>query len=653
MMYRTGYALLALLFLTGGCTALFEDLDDITWHQQPDAGGLDADDPDADDPDADGPDTDGPDTDDPDADTEHCSGCLVEGDCIDDGAEHPENSCEVCVGEDQWSSADDGLSCGADATCQSGECVCDDGLTGRDCDICTVFVNQSAPPDQEGLSWATAFSDLQQGLQSARDRVAEDDEFDFCEVWVASGTYLPDSSDRDVSFELTPNLHIYGGFNGTESGKGLRDWTANQTVLSGNDTSYTVVNAPRGHNGIFSGFHIQRGRADEDDNQTSQGRSGGGLYVESGTTTFSDLLIQDNFAHRSGGGLHFQPTGNSDIEFINVEFLNNTADLSGGAISLNGNSDYVISMTFRDVRFDANSAPAGGAGVIDFRDNELLLESFVFTDNIATDGNGGALSVVATDNLMIRDGTFENNSAELEGEPGELIRGRGGAIYTRDADLEIDEVQFIENSAAKQGGAIHISAEWLDFSSDMRVRNGRFEKNSATLGGAVHILNSDARFINTLFHDNEARTGGGGGIYSQTEDDPAYPPSQLILINSTLMNNQSNDSGDGIKADRNWEAINTIIWGDTLEQVRGEGVPTFTQCIVREGPQGSINQSPDLFNTTYKPRNADSPAVDDGVNRVLDDFPFPTDEDDEPIDLAGEPRLVGDFMDIGAFEFQP
>ncbi|HEY9086691.1 MAG TPA: hypothetical protein VIO36_00880, partial [Anaerolineaceae bacterium] len=45
-----------------------------------------------------------------------------------------------------------------------------------------VFVNAAAPDGGDGLTWATAFNHLQDGMDTA---VAGE------EVWVAAGTYYP------------------------------------------------------------------------------------------------------------------------------------------------------------------------------------------------------------------------------------------------------------------------------------------------------------------------------------------------------------------------------------------------------------------------------------------------------------------------------
>ncbi len=103
-----------------------------------------------------------------------------------------------------------------------------------------ILVNAATPASaatQDGMSWATAFADLQDALATA---VSGD------EIWVAEGTYYPDEAeasatsdavvvddDRASSFQLITDVEIYGGFDGTETTRDERDSGSVLTVLSG------------------------------------------------------------------------------------------------------------------------------------------------------------------------------------------------------------------------------------------------------------------------------------------------------------------------------------------------------------------------------------------------------------------------------------
>ena len=95
--------------------------------------------------------------------------------------------------------------------------------------------NREGPWD--GRSWAAAFTGLQEALGLAY-RGAE-------EVWVAAGTYRTAADgDRRRSLRLLGGLALYGGFAGAEERREQRDWTSNETTLSGD------LGSPLGEAGI-------------------------------------------------------------------------------------------------------------------------------------------------------------------------------------------------------------------------------------------------------------------------------------------------------------------------------------------------------------------------------------------------------------------
>jgi hypothetical protein len=77
--------------------------------------------------------------------------------------------------------------------------------------LSAIFVDLNAPgPAHDGLSWGSAFTDLQLALQSA---ISRD------EIRIADGTYRPTSgTDRAISFQLRNGIAINGGFAGFGGG---------------------------------------------------------------------------------------------------------------------------------------------------------------------------------------------------------------------------------------------------------------------------------------------------------------------------------------------------------------------------------------------------------------------------------------------------
>lgn len=181
-----------------------------------------------------------------------------------------------------------------------------------------IYVDADATSGaNDGSSWVDAFTDLQDAPAAA---TSGD------EIWVAEGTYRPTTgTDRTISFQLVEGVAFYGGFSGTETSRGERDWTVYGTTLSGDigaagnksDNSYHVVVAAS--NATLDGFTVSAGNADG----SSPDDRGGGMYSSgAGGLAVVDCEFSGNTAGYGGGTYGVSPAGCS--------FSNNTAGRGGG-----------------------------------------------------------------------------------------------------------------------------------------------------------------------------------------------------------------------------------------------------------------------------------------------------------------------------------
>ncbi|MBN1362903.1 MAG: hypothetical protein JW993_20055 [Sedimentisphaerales bacterium] len=255
----------------------------------------------------------------------------------------------------------------------------------------TVYVDADAQGLNNGSSWDDAFRCLQDALIRTHPR---------SEIRVAEGTYFPDVgaavtvNDRTATFQLKNGLVMKGGYAGSGAVDGeVRDPRLFETILSGqigaadpNDNSYHVITARSVRSAaVLDGFTITGGIANGNESYSS----GGGVYVEGGSPTIANCIVQDNAAADEGGGMF---SHNASPVMSTCTFHANAApNHRGGGISVVGGSPSLVACVFTqnsatwagglyctsskptlvNCRFSANQARYGGAMRCHFSDARL------------------------------------------------------------------------------------------------------------------------------------------------------------------------------------------------------------------------------------------------------------------------------------------
>jgi len=237
-----------------------------------------------------------------------------------------------------------------------------------------IYVNAAnTSGSQDGTSWATAFSNLQQGLRAALNAVGPD------EVWVAAGTYTPDtcvsgctdSIVRGATFLLRNETALLGGFTGTETQKTQRNPWTNPTILSGDlmgndnpaeltkdapsrsdNVNHVVTGDLADSSAVLDGFIVTGGNARTDILNT---QSGGGMINNAGSPTIRNCIFEYNTA--TAAGAMDCSNGGSPV-VANCIFRHNVASDLGGAISVfQTGTPYFINCLF----YDNSAGETGGA----------------------------------------------------------------------------------------------------------------------------------------------------------------------------------------------------------------------------------------------------------------------------------------------------
>ena len=261
-----------------------------------------------------------------------------------------------------------------------------------------VFVvdGDNGDDGNSGKNWANAKRTIQAGID-----VCESSGGD--EVWVKEGIYVP-GPDRTDTFELKFGVAVYGGFDGTETSHGQRDWAVHVTVLSGDvgiladptDNTYHVVTGA--NDAILDGFTITAGKANGD----SPNDVGGGLYNYDVSPTVNNCTFVHNTA-RVGAGM-FNDAGSAVI--TNCTFSANNASDAGGAIYNSYCSPIII-----NCQFLGNSGGISGGAVYN-RTDSTTLANCTFSGNSAQIGGGLYLWF---DTSTITNCTFSGNQASSNG----------------------------------------------------------------------------------------------------------------------------------------------------------------------------------------------------------------------------------------------
>ena len=138
------------------------------------------------------------------------------------------------------------------------------------------------------------------------------------------------------------------------------------------------------------------------------GAGGGGLDSGENVVVMNDVLFRDN-SGRVGGGAHLGVNFNlTDVTLTNVTFENNTAQVTGGGLSL-----FNAETQASDVAFIGNLSNDNGGGLT-CNSTALTLTNAVFVGNQATDFGGGMYTQFDTP-YTVTNALFSGNQANLGG----------------------------------------------------------------------------------------------------------------------------------------------------------------------------------------------------------------------------------------------
>ena len=319
----------------------------------------------------------------------------------------------------------------------------------------------------------------------------------------------------------------------------------NMTPNNNNGAAIEVTDTNKAIAGIIAGSNFTNNKA----------QYGGAIDICEGNIKITDSEFVNNSADVEGGAIDISTVkGNPEVSISGSKFINNSASYGGAIVN-------VKDLTVRNTEFVNNTPDAifnyvgfGGnldLGIENFTDLQnaiglvtgtlTLNQNVVMTDdeaanfvngviinkNIRIDGKGHTIDAKNLGRIFEIDGGFAVTLTNVT-----LTNGKadnGGAIYNF-GNLDLVHVNFVNNTA-KYGGAI------MNYAYGLVLDDSTFTNNTAKIGGAIY--NSADCFVvgNSTFANNTA-TSNGGVIFNYGIG--------FVVGNSTFVNNSAADGAGAI-----------------------------------------------------------------------------------------------------------
>jgi parallel beta-helix repeat protein len=565
------------------------------------------------------------------------------------------------------------------------------------------YVNQAIKGGKEdGSSWQNAAKDLAKVMRLS---------INGDQIWVSKGTYYPTiDNSRDSSFILKKGVKIFGGFKGNEINLFERDYKNNISILSGDigikgdslDNCFNVIKAiDCDSTTTLDGFSISFGIANDSNKfPVSPKNAGGGIYIESkiiDNILLKNLVISRNSANKGGGIYSNQP-----LNIENIAFSNNFADYQGGGIFLNVNNsiNFINNCTFNENK----NRFQGGAIYFEGDRNKYYINGSTFERNLSVNPDGMAIFLnCLSDTIILKRTKFNNHFSNLNGILINIITKQDNShLY-----LELDSCTFLNNVVKSS-----ILGFYYENGNYNLVFNNLIFENNKTGSGCLdlYFIKSDGfiKLKNSKFLSNK-------GIYPNIScinyhsknmtnvqknsidisnslfalNDGAFTmmnPSGISIGNITNCTFFNNGQYPFLKEDVNklngttvnkMYLKNSIIWETYLPDIVRKSYYIFWQNSINDGiyledyylnncllsckdscrnfynPTGDncnsmvFNIYPQFKDTTKNDFSLlpCSPLINKGDRKYIDSLGI-------SYDLAGNPRIYQDSVDMGAYESQ-
>jgi len=217
-----------------------------------------------------------------------------------------------------------------------------------------------------------------------------------------------------------------------------------------------------------------------------------------------------------GGGVDI--VGNVAVFMTNVEVRNNTSDIGGAGVYINGLNGAIVEMSQMNIHDNNSINDRDGGGIMISDGAQVSLNDSIVDNNTAYSGAGIMLNTLDA-LLMISNTRISNNTASLS----------GGGIYCGGSNtVRINGTSSINhNQSLSFGGGFYLrsACKTLISSGDNQdlnnVEYGIHNNTATTFGGGAYIttgarldvIGNSEHYANVVNNQVTSGTSRGGGIY--------------------------------------------------------------------------------------------------------------------------------------------
>jgi CSLREA domain-containing protein len=223
----------------------------------------------------------------------------------------------------------------------------------------------------------------------------------------------------------------------------------------------------------------------------NKGSQGGALWLDDGTMTITGCQFTNNTSTGTGGAMYLR-IGNVTIDSSTL--ANNTASGgSGGAIDVNFNQGFAVSLKITNSTVSNNSASGGGGAVFGRDMAAFLISNSTVTGNTSNNGTGGALYEVMG-NYQAGYTTIRNSTINSNMATGTAGAGSGGLMINQ-IQTTPDPINIISTILAGNtmpGSPDYAGPTTAVFDHSLLGTANSFTPSSAALTAGNNKFGSDA-----------------------------------------------------------------------------------------------------------------------------------------------------------------